>query len=107
MDGMTLFDVLHNIMSTFGAIGMLITACGYMLGIGMVIQGILQLKYQKTDNSGAFQLVVFPPISKILVGAMLIYIVSTFSVIGATVFGADATPTTIAGIQNLTFTQNF
>lgn len=93
----TLGNMASNVISSFAAIGRLITAGSYIAGLAFSVGAIMKFKQHK-DN--ATQIPIGQPIGLILIAAALLFMPTLLQTLGATMFGTATT----AGPQGTTIT---
>lgn len=86
-NAMSLCGVSNCILSSSSHIAKLITACSYVLGLGIIVVAILKFKQHKDNPT---QTTIGMPISYILIGSALLFLPSCLIMAGLTIFGAAA-----------------
>jgi intracellular multiplication protein IcmD len=84
----TLGGMASNVISSFAAIGKLITAGSYIAGLAFSVGAIMKFKQHK-DN--ATQIPIGQPIGLILIAAALLFMPTLLETLGATMFGTATT----------------
>ena len=79
-------DILTNIANSLLPVQSLITGGAYMMGIGFAMKALMALKHNSEARSGPNQSIK-EPVIYLIVGGLLIYFPSTFSVLMNTTFG--------------------
>lgn len=84
----TLGNMATHVISSFAAIGKLITAGSYIAGLAFSVGAIMKFKQHK-DN--ATQIPIGQPIGLILIAAALLFMPTLLETLGATMFGSATT----------------
>ena len=79
--------ILGNISQSMASFQLLITGFGYLLGILFIIKSILQLKAMGDTHSKSKKFVAF---SYFVVGALLLFLPSTITVLANTTYGSGS-----------------
>ena len=84
-----LIAILTNLRASLGPIQTMLSGFAYVSGIGMVVTSLL--KFHKIAGSGqqSSQEKIFVPTAYLVLGAGLIFLPSSFSVLANTVFGSE------------------
>ncbi len=84
----TLGGMASNVLTSFAAIGKLITAGSYIAGLAFSVGAIMKFKAHK-DNPQQIQ--IGQPIGLILIAAALLFMPTLLETLGATMFGSATT----------------
>ncbi|NBW57483.1 hypothetical protein EBR43_06840 [bacterium] len=95
---LALGGIASNIQDQFGAISLLITAAAYLSGTALIVGGLMKLK---THRDAPQQTPLGVPLTMMSVGALLIYLQNSVSMIGGTFFPSASTAG-ISGFSMLT-----
>jgi len=85
-----LIGILTNLRASLGPIQKMVSGFAYILGLGMVVASLM--KFRKIAGSGHQQSSehVFVPVTYLVIGAGLLFLPSSLSVLSSTVFGSDS-----------------
>ncbi len=91
-------DVAGTMIDSFTNLSKVMTAVGYLAGIGFTLASIFKFKQHK-DN--AQQIPVTTPIALLALGITLLFMPSVFQMGGATLFGTGAESAGVTGITTI------
>ena len=85
-----LIDILTNLRASLGPIQTMLTGLAYLLGIGLILTSLT--KFRKIAHAGPHspsQEKLFVPVVYMAIGAGLIFVPTSFSVLANTLFGSE------------------